>query len=328
MAIPAALQAKLDEFEKEEKAQSQAVSDDTSKEDDFELSENDAQDTPEDEAHDDEQGVVNKPQTQSADEQNYKRMEGRYKAEIKRLNEELAQAKASSHNYELVLSELNALKSRIEQKEKPVQEEVKQPEKPYEVVLTDEEKEQYGDLSPILTRIVKPMADRIKELEALQGSVDKTLAEQDEQRFVEAVKNSVPNFYDATPDNADWQTYLNQEIPFSGGMKMRDALANAHKSRDLATVKSIFNEFANKHKKSDEPQNAEQSEAKKTSLADFATPDKTAVNKSVGKKYKYRESDYQHKFKAMKEGLISKEEFIAFDNAFSEAYMKGLVAKD
>lgn len=340
MAIPAALQAKLDEFEKEEKqAQEQAATDDSTSAADLDPS----QELPNDEVlHDDEStddngGVVEEPSSDvrasDTETQNFKRMEGRYKAEIKRLQEENALLKQKDQNYQQMVEVVNALKQEVHQlksggQSKPTQP-VSKPEDDFKVQLSAEEIDMYGDLSPVLNRVLAPVFDKVKELKASQGDITKSLAETDEASFVERVRANVPNFGVATRDNPEWQRYLNEDIPFAG-MKIGDALRNAHEKRDIRTISDIFAQFANRSTPQvpDVPSEKTQqvSQPPKKGLADLATPDKNAVNQKVGKKYKYRASDYATKVAQMKAGLISKEDFMNFDRDFTQAEIAGLVS--
>lgn len=346
MAIPAALQAKLDEYEKQEQeAQSQQATDETvgtSFDDDF-MAHDDA---PDDVAtHDDDvdedtnKGVADddKSHTQSSEsDENFKRMEGRYKAHIKRLESELEQLRHADQGNQSLMREISALKQEIVQlkashgttdDKSSAEANDTSNEEDFDFDVPDDSNEMYGDIKPILKTFAKPLINRIKELEAQQGHVKQRVIQREESDFIDKVRAEVPNFNEASSENVKWQAFLSQNIPFTGGLTMRDALTKAHESRDIQTIKSIFNQFELTNKPIEPSTKTEESKPEtKKGLEEFATPDKTAVNQKVGKKYKFRQSDYMRKSAEMKAGLISKEEFMAFDEAFSKAESAGLVS--
>lgn len=334
MAIPKALQAKLDQFEQEEKAKSSATLESTSDEQAVEPQE--TEDTLTHDHNEHVETVVQAPesdtsQSTNTQDENFKRMEGRYKAEINRLKEELRLSRETNHHQQSLIDEITALKKMVDSlSKKPTDEQEQEAEKQdFKVELTADELESFGDISPVLTRVVSPLLEEINQLKAKTGSVTEKITSQEESQFIHQVQAAVSNFNDADLNNPDWQAYLKQKIPFTN-LTIQQALATAHRNRDIESIKEIFQGYAKERSVQESQSNLVNQTAKapSKSLADLATPDKTAVNSPSVKKYKYRMSDFMSKMNAMKSGLISKEEFAKFDEDFAKAASAGLVSND
>jgi hypothetical protein len=154
--------------------------------------------------------------------------------------------------------------------------------------------------------------------------------------FISNVRAKVANF-DQAITHPEWQAYLNRPVPFTS-LKLGEALGQAHHARDLDRVAEIFNAFTQQQL---QPSSAvtsmptqvvnpsmqpTQGAAPKNNLAQFATPDRTAVNPTGKALPRYRESDYSAKLHELRAGRITKEQFQQFDKDFFEAKRQGLVA--
>ena len=340
MAIPVHLQQKLDEYDaadakaadEQQAQQAQDDVDGTSLAND----EHDVTDSLDSGFKHEENAeeVVGETHVQETRDDNFKRMEGRYKAQIKRLEEQLAEFRTLNKTQSLLAEELPLLREENVRLRQQLLAQQSQHETPSpsehqsnnSYGLTDEEYEMFGDMAPAVEKLARsvtaPLQAEIERLKAEQSKVDESLAGQSEAMFIEQVKAAVPNFSDATADNPAWVEFLSRAIPFTD-MTMQHALLNAHQSRDILAIQRIFSEFA---KVSGVP-TANQQQKGKQSLSDLATPNRTSVNPSKGQRAKYKRSDYNLKVQQMRSGLISKEDFISFDRDFTTAERQGLVAE-
>jgi hypothetical protein len=274
-----------------------------------------------------------------AQDANYKRMEGRYKAQVKRLEEQLAdlkdQARGASGLVDMLAATREELATLRAQKEP-----TPQPTVPEVPELTAEELEMFGDFAPVADKLIAkataPLLKEIAELKTRTGEVDERIGKTSEAMFISNVRAKVANF-DQAITHPEWQAYLNRPVPFTS-LKLGEALGQAHHARDLDRVAEIFNAFTQQQL---QPSSAvtsmptqvvnpsmqpTQGAAPKNNLAQFATPDRTAVNPTGKALPRYRESDYSAKLHELRAGRITKEQFQQFDKDFFEAKRQGLVA--
>ncbi|MGF6936845.1 hypothetical protein OKW41_006007 [Paraburkholderia sp. UCT70] len=279
---------------------------------------------------------------------NYRRMEGRYKADIQRLKDQLAEAKeaarGTAHLTDLLMEtrqELAELKrtgaaaSSTTASDATASATATEPEVPE---LSEEEQDTYGDFMPVaeklIARATAPLLKKIATLESQAGTVTERIGQTEEGQFVRDVSRHVGDM-EAITTAPDWQEFLKKPIPHTR-MNVAEALRTAHKARDMETIVGIFDEF-----KKSRPapaadaqttehaaqQTTAQATQQPTGLAQFATPDRTAANPSGVKAPRFRASDYRAKVDAMRTGRISKEDFMQFETAFNEAQRAGLVSQ-
>ncbi|MGF6697617.1 hypothetical protein OKW38_002229 [Paraburkholderia sp. MM5496-R1] len=285
---------------------------------------------------------------------NYRRMEGRYKADIQRLKDQLAEAKeaarGTAHLTDLLMEtrqELAELKrtgaaaSSTTASDAAANAAEAEPDLP---ALSDDEQATYGDFMPVaeklIARATAPLLKKIATLESQAGTVTERIGQTEEGQFVRDVSRHVGDM-EAITTAPDWQEFLKKPIPHTR-MNVAEALRTAHKARDLETIVGIFDDFkksgpapaADAQATQQAPQQTAtpasaqaQATQQPTGLAQFATPDRTAANPSGVKAPKFRASDYRAKVDAMRTGRISKEDFMQFETAFNEAQRAGLVSQ-
>lgn len=276
--------------------------------------------------HDTSTDPVN-PETPSpaktADE-NFKAMQGRYKAEIAKLKEE--REKAQQLIDLLVAEKRNAPPA--PSVAPAVAPQAPEPEIPD---LTDEERAMYGDFAPIaeklIARATAPLRKEINELKQEQSNGLQGMGKLDESLFVRDVGARVTDMQSIC-NSPEWREYLAQRVPLTR-MSVEDALKAAHGSRDLSGVVEIFNTFkaeqAKRHPATATPAAAEPSPAPTSGLANLVTPARSAANAATKKSFKYTQADYDQMFEKMVRNQIPKEEFNVFSKEFDDARKKGLV---
>lgn len=119
--------------------------------------------------------------------------------------------------------------------------------------LSPEQIERYQDAFPVIeslgkktaqkliSELIAPMQEELKELREKTGTVAKSQAEIDESSFVNNVKSRVKNM-DSIVKTPEWNAFLDQKIPMTRAT-VRDVLLQAHNDRDLDGVTEIFNTF-------------------------------------------------------------------------------------
>lgn len=282
---------------------------------------------------------------------NYRRMEGRYKADIQRLKDQLAEAKeaarGTAHLTDLLmetrqeLAELRragttATTTAPSDATARTAATAAEPEIP---TLSDEEQATYGDFMPVAEKLIaRATAPLLKEIETLRsqaGTVTERIGQSEEGLFVRDVASRVGDM-EAITKAPEWQEFLKKPVPYTR-LNVAEALKTAHQARDMDTIVGIFDDFKKSRPAAagDTPtttqQDTQPSSAQATQqangLAQFATPDRTAANASGVKAPKFRASDYRAKVDAMRTGRISKEDFMQFETEFNEAQSAGLVSQ-
>ncbi|MBB5448218.1 MULTISPECIES: hypothetical protein [unclassified Paraburkholderia] len=285
---------------------------------------------------------------------NYRRMEGRYKADIQRLKDQLAEAKEAArgtvHLTDLLMEtrqELAELKrtgaaaSSTTASDAAANAAEAEPDLP---ALSDDEQATYGDFMPVaeklIARATAPLLKKIATLESQAGTVTERIGQTEEGQFVRDVSRHVGDMK-AITTAPDWQEFLKKPIRHTR-MNVAEALRTAHKARDMETIVGIFDDFKKSRptpaadaqttqqapQQTTTPASAQaQATQQPTGLAQFATPDRTAANPSGVKAPKFRASDYRAKVDAMRTGRISKEDFMQFETEFNEASRAGLVSQ-
>ncbi|OLL27464.1 hypothetical protein BTH42_31965 [Burkholderia sp. SRS-W-2-2016] len=384
MGIPRQLQARLDQYEAEAKRPATApsgdaatattgaapadpaaassgasVAADTSAQDGAQGAQATTQDDADDVSAFQSDASAVRPVGDSADslfnDPRYRRMEGRYKAQVKRLEDRVSELTEDARGTSVIADLLAQTRSelaelRAEKRGKA------QPEAPTEPVvpeLTDEEKDMFGDFAPVAEKMIAkstaPLHAKIAELERQTGAVGQRALQTDETMFVNRVRAQVPAF-DSIVNDPDWPEYTKRKVPLTS-LTLFDALQDAHNARDLERVSAILNAFASG--RAQDPATASTAAASARNaghvtaataasatsapagastppaangLAQFATPDRTAANPSGKPTPKFRQSDYQARMSDLRGRRITTTEFEQFDKEFQEAKRAGLVA--
>lgn len=128
---------------------------------------------------------------------------------------------------------------------------------PGEVDLDDKEREDYGEAEGVIAKVAKReianllnpfiarLEARITQLETgVRTVTDKTVLNE-EQSFIGKVREKVQDF-DKIVRNPKWQEFMESKVPLTG-LKFKDAIAQAHSSRQIAEVEAIFGEFKKRY---------------------------------------------------------------------------------
>lgn len=120
--------------------------------------------------------------------------------------------------------------------------------------LTEQERTDYGEAEGAITKIAtkavldvlrKPLEDLAARIGTLEGNVRETATSVQRtasEGFIGTVKQTVTDF-DQLVARPDWLTFLEGEVPYTAGMKFKQALANAHASRNLKAIVDLFDKF-------------------------------------------------------------------------------------
>lgn len=148
------------------------------------------------------------------------------------------------------------------------------------------------------------------------------------QAFADNVKTRVnqSNYgaqFEDIINSTQWEEFLNKK---AYGSRIGDLYRTAIQSQDANSVLFFFDDFASKYLQ--KPTKKKESVNKqKEDLDDLAVPDKTKTSGSPKKrkKWDFEEDDYITKLDEAERGIITREEFIKFSDAFESALSKGRV---
>lgn len=303
MAIPDELQERLDNYAQENQETKTAAEDSISVEsqDDY-VEHKDTVDTVE----------ANEVDEKKKADDNFKRMEGRYKARIRQLEEERENALALANANTLLAQEVPTLRERIKELESNSTLESD------DTLFTDDVLETYGDLAnTVQSALSKQEAKHKKELEVLQQQqrqLNEQILKRDEANFNAQLRAAIPQIDTLTKDNLEWQDYINSTIPYTS-ISIYEALSHAHHNRDIKTIREIVGGFNQVNKSSE-----------KGDLSALVTPNKVSANAPSGKRYLFKESDYETKKNQLFNREISSQEFMAFSKEYEQALKNGQVA--
>ena len=147
------------------------------------------------------------------------------------------------------------------------------------------------------------------------------------QAFADNVKTRVnqSNYgarFDDIINSTQWEEFLNKK---AYGSKIGDLYRTAIQSQDADSVVFFFDDFSSKYL-TKSPKEKE-SVTKQDDLDDLAVPDKTKTsgNPKKRKKWDFEEADYSTKLAEAERGIITREQFVKFSDAFESALSKGRV---
>lgn len=120
--------------------------------------------------------------------------------------------------------------------------------------LTDEQRQQYERSMPVIKHLafsvmqeaMQPVLARLAALERGIGDVkthtQTTITTLADRSFKGQLRQAVPDL-DALTASADFKTFLERPIPYSGGETIRDRLKKAYEGQDAHTIASIVADF-------------------------------------------------------------------------------------
>ena len=249
-------------------------------------------------------------------EQRYKVLKGKYDAEVPRLQQDLNQSRNA----------LEALTRQVEE----LQQQVKQRERESALKLTPEEETAFGkDLIDLTRKVAAAEAEaRARELEArlekTQASVQtvaKTAEQSAQERFLQAVDTSVPDWREVD-QRPDWLEWLGQHDPLLGSVRQA-VLDQATKARDASRVAALFNAFKATlpapapAAAAQGPDTVQQQVAPRSQQA---TPAQPSAQKRL-----YTEADLQALYSANRRGEFKREEWAQISAEIDLAVAEGRV---
>lgn len=123
-------------------------------------------------------------------------------------------------------------------------------------------------------------------------------------------------------NSSQWDEFLNTS---AYGRKIGQMYQEAVRSQDTDAVLFFFDDFASRYLKRPVEVKEEKS-VKQNDLDDLAVPDKTKTSTTPRrKKYDFEEDDYAIKLDEAERGVITREQFVKFNDAFESALSKGRV---
>lgn len=120
--------------------------------------------------------------------------------------------------------------------------------------LTDEQRQQYERSMPVIKHLafsvmqeaMQPVLARLAALERGIGDVkthtQTTITSLADRSFKGQLRQAVPDL-DALTASADFKTFLERTVPYSGGQTIRDRLKQAYEGQDAHTIASIVADF-------------------------------------------------------------------------------------
>lgn len=216
---------------------------------------------------------------------------------------------------EALTEKINALtqeNSELKQQLKP--EKVEKHEVDLTKVLSNSEMEMYKESLPIIQKVadhlatskVSALREEVEAIKRTSKDAETKAIKSSEEAFTLAVKSSIKDL-ETKRAHPNWGTYLNSKIPRSG-ITVRDALARAHNSRDIETIKEIVDAF-------DES----------GSLASLATPKPAAATKQLKEVQKIPASTRVRISEDFRKGRITAERFNQLVAAYELAEKEGRV---
>jgi hypothetical protein len=274
----------------------------------------------------------------------YARMEGRYKAQIGRLEAQITelkeQARGASTLTDLLMQtreELATARAAAKPTTAP------SADAPDPTELSAEEQTLFGDFAPIAQKLVaratEPLQRELEQLRTQAGAVDTRVGQTAEALFVSSVRGRVAEF-DAIRNDPEWAAFLERPVPYTAHT-MASALAEAHEARDLDRVLSIFDAFAHaRDAGGGKPNGHDTAHAGNggahdgngatppadAGLGQFATPARASANPPRAPRPQFKDSDYRAHLEDMRAGRLSKQDFMQFEHDFDAARRAGRVS--
>lgn len=226
-----------------------------------------------------EQGAAPEPHKDDF-EQKYKVLQGKYNAEVPRLNGQLRSLK----------EDLNAALQRIQQLEKPKKEAAPEVQQTTESLISEEEIEDYGsdfmDLvgrkaQEIANRTVADLKQEISELNEQLNGVRTTVRQTDHERFMSQLDQKVENWRTINED-ARFLNWLDEPDVYAGTERGR-LLREAYQKGDVERVAAFFNGFLKENAAvSDDAPSRPQGDTSKVSMDSLVAPGKQRGSTSDG----------------------------------------------
>lgn len=195
-------------------------------------------------------------------EQKYKVLQGKYNAEVPRLQTQARdQSEAIRQLREQLTATQNLLASFSAQRETaPAQPSQATPPAPTKLVKDEEVREFGADLIDVMRRVVReeqatllpeidrrvaPVAQRVNQVAQATHDVGARVAQSDQQSVLTQLASAVPNWQELNED-AGFLEWLDQVDPFSGAQRGA-LLKQAYKAHDGPRVVAFFTGYLKEH---------------------------------------------------------------------------------
>jgi len=239
-------------------------------------------------------------------EHRYKVIEGKYRAEVPRMaaeNKELRSQLAE------LAAQVESLKSQAEAATAPL--------------ITDADKEKYGeDLLDVIARATqqatKSKDAEIAELKARMEKVVSTTAQNSEETFYERLNNLAPNWVTLNSDER-FLSWLDEYDELTGRTR-QDLLESAEQARDAARVAKFFTKFEESMRPGSS--NTPPPPAVKDK---HQVPDSRNSNQSPAAKRYFTRKEISDFYAACRNGRISSKDMVAMEAEIHAASIEGRV---
>lgn len=200
------------------------------------------------------------PVPEEAWEKRYKVLQGKYNAEIPRLQGDLRSRDSRIASLESEVTTLKGLMSSIAQRGASVAPVSAAPSAPAPAagrLVKDEEVKSFGaDLIDVMRRVAReevnphlsqlaPVAQRVTQIEKQVKDVDSKVVLNDQEKFQTYLNTHVSNLNEMNTDEG-FLTWLDQVDPYTG-MKRQDLLDQAANALDGPRVVAFFTGYQNEH---------------------------------------------------------------------------------
>jgi hypothetical protein len=236
-------------------------------------------------------------------EQRYKVIEGKYRAEVPRLN---ADNRELRQQLEALQNEVEQLKSRGTPEPSSL--------------ISAEDREKYGDdLLDVIKRAAQEQVSskngEIAELKRQLESVTTTTAKSAEVSFFDQLGSLVPDWVSINGED-QFLKWLDEHDEFTGRTR-QDLLSDAEKARDANRVAKFFSSW----KATQESQTTNT----QRNLEAQVTPDSNRVSKPpVGKRF-FTRSDISAFYAAARRGEVSAKDMVAMEAEIHAATLEGRI---
>lgn len=258
---------------------------------------------------------VTQTEPESTWEQRYKALQGKYNAEVPRMQEELKALRNDLSSSTQSEAQVRLLTAEIDRLKAQIAEVNKEPEKsPLEKLgITEDQIDQFGDAAPVL----KAMANRIADLESRKpelpdmSGVQNDIAAVKRAEFTRAIRGAVGDAETLTT-MPEWNVFVNKPVPFGGGKTFNDMLYDADARNDAGTVIEVFNTFRE--------QNKPVQQKPQQNLGNLQQPGRVSASGVVSSGAKKYPADYlQQQMRAAIDGKITWAEFQQLEAEFMKS---------
>ena len=263
-------------------------------------------DPPQDPPASDNAPPTEQPDDQKKDDQwehRYKVIEGKYRAEVPRLNAENRELK----------QQLDALKNEVEQLKS-------RGEQAPSSLISAEDREKYGDdLLDVIKRAAQEQVaakdSEIAELKRQLETVTTATTKNAELGFFERLGQLVPDWVTINGDDA-FLKWLDEYEEFAGRTR-QDLLSDAEQARDADRVARFFMKWK-------ESQNASANQSKRNLEAQVAPDSKRVTSPPAGKRF-FTRAEISEFYAAARRGEIGAKEMVAMEAEIHAATLEGRI---